>query len=61
MAIRGPQVVGLRVVALVVAAMDHLLRSVLEFQHKVTERRRADFCDFLLHTYLLSVCVKMRA
>jgi hypothetical protein len=36
-------------VALVVAAMDHLLRSVLEFKHQVPKPRGASFEDFLLH------------
>ena len=36
--IGGPQVTGLRIVVLVVAAMDHLLHTVLEFEHQVPER-----------------------
>jgi hypothetical protein len=33
MAIRRPNVTGLRVVVLKIAAMDHLFRPVLEFKH----------------------------
>jgi hypothetical protein len=47
--IRGPQVAGLRLVRLVVTAVDHLLHSVLELQHQVAERGGADFLDFLLY------------
>jgi hypothetical protein len=49
MVIRRPEVTGLRVVALVVAAMDHLFRPVLEFNHQMPEPHWAGFEDFLLH------------
>jgi hypothetical protein len=36
--IRGPHVTGLRIVLLVVAAMDHLFRPIFEFEHPLPER-----------------------
>src|SRR6516164_2885836 len=47
--IRGPHVTGLRVVLLVVAAMDQLLHAVLEFKHQVTDPSGHGFCDLLFH------------
>jgi hypothetical protein len=49
MAIRRPEVTGLRVVALKVAAMDHLFRPVLEFKHQMPKPHWAGLDDFLLH------------
>jgi len=53
MAIRGPHVAGLWIVALVVAAMDHLFHPTLEFKHQVPQPHGAGFDDFLLHFTLL--------
>jgi hypothetical protein len=41
-----PDVTGLRVVALKVAAMDHLFRPVLEFKHQMPEPHGVGFDDF---------------
>jgi hypothetical protein len=49
MAIRRPDVTGLRVVALKVAEMDHLFGPVLEFKHQMPEPHWGGFEDFPLH------------
>jgi hypothetical protein len=49
MAIRRPDVTGLRVEGLKVAAMDHLFRPVLELKHHMPESYWAGLEDFLLH------------
>ena len=49
MAIGRPDVTGLRVVALKIAAMDHLFRPVLEFKHQMPKPYWGGFEDSLLH------------
>jgi hypothetical protein len=49
MAIRRPDVTGLRVVALKVAEMNHLFRPVLEFKHQMPEPHWGGFEDFPLY------------
>jgi hypothetical protein len=51
----GPHVTGLRIVALVVAAMDHLFRPVLEFTRQVPKPTGLTFAIFFFIFTVLNV------